>query len=191
VKVVLLRHGKVDYPPIRMMNAQEFKDWVNAYNVNRLDRKEMPSDHVIEMVQSVYSVICSDLPRSVESANYLGVKDVSLTSPHLREAELPIGEWKFPKLSVRIWAIYFRVAWFLGYSKGSESYSEAKERSKIAASILIEEAVKHDSVLFVGHGVINRLIAKELRLLGWLGPKVPAMKYWEYSIYQKKHNSDS
>jgi hypothetical protein len=30
---------------------------------------------------------------------------------------------------------------------------------------------------------MNRLIAKELRLLGWVGPKVPSRKYWEYGVY--------
>ncbi len=186
MEIVLLRHGKVDYPPLKILSASEFKNWIHAYNTNEIDGGVLPPSHAVEMARSMNSVVCSDLPRSVESANILGLSTIDITSPRFREAGLPIGNWKYPKLSVRIWAIYFRVAWLVGYSQGSESFSEAKERAKLASKLLIELAVENEKVLFVGHGILNRIIAKELRSLGWMGPKVPARKYWEYGIYRKE-----
>ncbi len=188
MEVVLLRHGKVDYPPIKIVSSSEFKRWVDAYNSNELDSDVLPANHALEMAQSANFVVCSDLPRSIESARYLDISAISLTSSLFQEAGLPIRVWNFPRLSVRIWAIFFRIAWLFGFSQDSESFVETKERAKKAASILIEQANKYERVLFIGHGIINRLIAKELRVLGWKGPKVPARKYWDYGVYQKKHN---
>lgn len=183
MEVVILRHGKVNHPPIKMLSALEFKHWVDAYNSNELDRSLEPTEGALNIAKKVKAVVCSDLSRSVESAQYLGINNITVIDSQFTEAELPIGRWRYPILSVRIWAILFRVAWLFGYSNGSESLDEAKERARNATEKLIQLAHEHKSVLFVGHGIMNRLIAKELRLLGWVGPKVPSRKYWEYGVY--------
>jgi broad specificity phosphatase PhoE len=184
VEVVILRHGKVNYPPIKMISARDFTKWVEAYNSNELDRSLQPTEEAFNIANRARAVVCSDLPRSIESAEYLGIKDITVIDSHFQEAGLPVGPWKYPKLSVRVWAIFFRLSWLFGYSNGSESLSEAKKRAKKSTEKLIQMAEEHKIVLFVGHGIINRLIAKELRRLGWSGPKVPSRKYWEYGIYK-------
>jgi len=73
--------------------------------------------------------------------------------------------------------------WLLGYSKNSESLKESKSRALQSANILIELADKHGRVLFVGHGVYNRLLANELKSMGWSGPKSPGSKYWSFGVY--------
>ncbi|CAN8140204.1 hypothetical protein THIOSC13_1770033 [uncultured Thiomicrorhabdus sp.] len=71
-----------------------------------------------------------------------------------------------------------------GYSKNSESLQEAKLRATEAVGKLKEIAYEHERVLFVGHGVYNRLLANELRKTGWSGPKNPGSKHWSFGIYQ-------
>ena len=186
MKIVLLRHGKVNYPPISILSASEFTEWVDSYNTNELDVSSKPSEEAMRIAATANAVVCSKMPRSLESVRVLGIKEVTLCHSLFNEAGLPIAEWNFPRLSVRIWAIIFRLIWFFGYSNNSESLSEAKTRSVKATNKLIEIAGEYQSVVFVGHGIINHFIAKELRNRGWVGPKSPTKRYWEYGVYNHK-----
>jgi broad specificity phosphatase PhoE len=160
-------------------------DWVKLYNTNELDRSVKPTVETIAIAKTAGVIMCSDLPRSIESAQVLGVQAPTIIDPNFQEAGLPIGDWNYPKLSVRLWAIIFRVFWLFGYSNRSESLNQTKKRASLAAQKLVQLAEQHDVVLFVGHGIINRLIAKEIRNLGWDGPKVPNQENWGFGIYKK------
>ena len=61
---------------------------------------------------------------------------------------------------------------------------EAKKRAVEAVNILAELANEHKKVIFVGHGVYNRILASELRKNGWAGPKNPGSKHWSYGVYK-------
>jgi len=45
-------------------------------------------------------------------------------------------------------------------------------------------AESNSVVLFVGHGVYNRIIANELNASGWSGPKNPGTKHWSHGVYK-------
>jgi broad specificity phosphatase PhoE len=186
MKIVLLRHGKVNYPPISILSSAKFAEWIDSYNTNELDRSLKPSEETMRMAITANAAVCSEMPRSLESAKVLGIKEVTLCHALFNEAGLPIAEWNFPRLSVRIWVIVFRLSWFFGYARNSESLSEAKARSSKAADRLIEIAEEYQSVVFVGHGIINHFIANELRNRGWIGPKSPSRRNWEYGVYKCK-----
>ena len=74
----------------------------------------------------------------------------------------------------------------LGYSRNSESFKEAKTRASEAVRRLTEVAHEHERVLFVGHGVYNRMLANELRRSGWSGPKNPGSRHWSFGVYEYK-----
>jgi broad specificity phosphatase PhoE len=78
-----------------------------------------------------------------------------------------VANWQVIKLSLKIWAVAFRILWLLGYSRNSKSFKEAKSRASEAGEILSETAREYESVLFVGHGVFNRMLSNELRWNGW------------------------
>lgn len=44
-------------------------------------------------------------------------------------------------------------------------------------------AQENEKVILVGHGLMNRLIAGNLRRNNWQGPTSPGKKYWEFGIY--------
>jgi hypothetical protein len=186
MEIVILRHGKVNYPPITMISASEFTDWVASYNTNELDNSSEPTEETKTIAREAKTIVCSELSRSIASARVLGVRKISLVHSLFNEADLPIAPWRYPKLSVRIWVIFFRLSWFFGYSNGSETLKEAKGRAQRAAGKLVELAKEHQSVLFIGHGIINRFIASELKRNGWQGPKTPSNKYWGYGVYTNK-----
>ncbi len=186
MEIILIRHGKPIIPSLKRINPSVFSKWVNAYNISGLCSTSKPSEEAVTIAGKCNAIVCSALPRSIESAKSLKIEAVTLTSSKFNEAGLPIASWHFPKLSPKAWALIFRVSWFFGYSRNSESFKEAKVRASEAADILKELAKTKTSVLFIGHGVYNRMVANELRSTGWSGPKNPGSKYWSYGVYKYK-----
>lgn len=184
MEIILLRHGKPKFPPLDKLNASKFKDWVNTYNNSGLCATSKPKVNLIKIAKQCNAFVCSELPRSIQSANALNTKPITLISSKFNEAGLPIANWHYLKLSPKLWSVIFRIFWFFGYSRNSESFKESKQRSSDAASILKQLAIKHNSVLLVGHGVYNQLLANDLRASGWIGPKRPKTRHWSYSIYK-------
>lgn len=186
MEIILIRHGKPIIPPLKKVNPPEFSEWVKSYNHSGLCSTSKPSVEAVKISGKCNAIVCSDLPRSIESAKALEIEAVTLTSSKFNEAGLPVANWHFPKLSPKTWAVIFRIFWFFGYSRNSESFKEAKARASEAANILKELAVTNTTVLFIGHGVYNRMVANELNSTGWLGPKSPGSKHWSFGVYKYK-----
>jgi len=184
MKIVLIRHGKPDIPKPGKIRAREVHQWIKSYNAAGLKLDHKPSKEAIEIASNCKVVVCSDLPRSMESARALGVRGIDFTDSMFREARLPYSCFPSPKLSPRIWEVLSRVFWFFGYSSNGESFREAKRRASNGANRLKEIAENTGSVILVGHGFVNRFIAKELLLNGWQGPVSPGKKYWEFGVYK-------
>jgi len=184
MEIIVLRHGKPIIPSLTRIHPLAFAEWVNLYNASGLCSSSKPTSEAREIANKSNVVVCSKLPRSIESAEALNVKEINLTSSIFNEAGLPIPSIKYPSLSPKAWAVIFRILWVLGYSNNSESYKEAKLRAKEAANKLIELAELESSVLFVGHGVYNRMVANALKENGWSGPKSPGTKHWSYGVYK-------
>ena len=58
----------------------------------------------------------------------LGAAHPIVGNPIFREMGLPFGKLSYPRISPDVWAVIFRVLWFLGYSANSESFRKAKQR---------------------------------------------------------------
>ena len=185
MKIMLIRHGKVNHPPFAIISAASFSNWVTAYDKNKLDKLSIPTEEVLDIVSKAKAIVCSKLIRSQDSAKVLGVKNITYSSSIFNEAGLPTTNWRFPLLSVRIWVILFRLFWLVGYSKNSESLSETRVRATKAIDELIDLAVIHDSVAFIGHGIFNRMLANRLLEAGWVGPRTPSSEYWGFGVYEK------
>ena len=125
------------------------------------------------------------LQRSIDSAKALNAEKRMLSEKQFIEAGLPSANWGFIKLSPNTWVVIFRALWFLGYSNNSESLKEAKQRAKLATEELIQLAKKHQKVLFVGHGIFNRLLVNELKKQGWSGSKRARSTYWGFEVYTR------
>ena len=184
--ITLLRHGKPTTPTLDKLSASKFYEWVQEYNASGLCSSSKPTTEAIRHSNLCNAVVCSDLPRSIESAKALKADNIVLSNPIFNEAGLPVANWRTLKLSPKIWAVTFRVLWLLGYSRNSESFKEAKTRASEAVRRLTEVAHEHERVLFVGHGVYNRMLANELRRSGWSGPKNPGSRHWSFGVYEYK-----
>lgn len=185
MKIVLLRHGRPAVKNLGKMSGAGFQNWIDAYNSADLDLSCVPSAESVNAATECRAVVCSDLPRSIASAQSLGFTQLDLVERDFREMELPCANIPWLNCPASFWAVVFRVAWFLGYSTGVESYQQAKIRARHCAQRLIKIAQQNDSVVFVGHGFLNRFIAKELTHLGWQGQAKAARAYWGFAVYER------
>jgi len=174
MEIILLRHGKPELELKGRLNASEIKQLIVAYNKSGI--QDSPSKILIKRFNK-HHVICSDLNRSIQSAKKLGFKQIHLTDVLFKEVDMPHFDQSFFKLPTIIWFTLLRTMCLFGFKKNGESFNQAKIRAKQAANKLIALAEKNEKVLLVGHGLMNRLIAKQLRLRHWQGPVSPGKKY--------------
>ena len=186
MEIALLRHGKPEAISAVPLYAFQFPDWIAGYNNCGIAKESVPSKAALEYASKCGVLVSSDLPRSVQSAELLCGDNHDAPDNLFTEAGMPCAEWHALKLPPGYWAVLFRMLWYLGYSKNSESYSDARKRAVLAAHKLIGLAKTRQSVLLAGHGIFNSLIDSELKCLGWSGPRNPGSNYWDYRIYTKR-----
>jgi broad specificity phosphatase PhoE len=108
-----------------------------------------------------------------------------VTDARFREAGLPSAFASDVRLRPDIWAAVARSAWFCGWSNGGESFTAARQRAEEAARMLTSRADAQGSVVVVGHGMMNILIARRLRASGWSGPRIPSPRHWSFGVYRR------
>ncbi|MDV2686805.1 histidine phosphatase family protein [Alkalihalophilus lindianensis] len=194
MEISLIRHGRSQLTENNRITCLQFKHWVEKYdNHGVVEEMTLPSD-IIEKVVNAKMVVTSDLKRAIHSANLLSPELEIISDPLFRETELPIIPFEFWNVELRpsIWAVILRLVWFCGYSNECESLTIAKLRAKKASRQLIDYADKHKSVVLVGHGFFNMLIAKELQKNGWAGKRKAGARHWNcttYSFFNKRVHS--
>jgi len=185
MEITLIRHGKSTLKENHRITCREFKSWIQKYNEHGVINETSLPHQTLEKVANAKVVITSDLKRVIESAKLLNSQIKIISDPVFREAELPVpirNLWGI-KLSPTMWSIIMRSLWYKGYSNQCESYSSTKERATRASEILIKNAEQYQSVVLVGHGMMNLLITKELQRLGWKGNKRSGTKHWSSTTY--------
>lgn len=184
MRIVLMRHGQPVYPVLEKLRARDIHQWVDAYNASHLKKEQTPPDAAQRIAKNCKVVVCSDLSRSLDSAQMLGLRPRAMQAV-FREAGLPYVSWNSPKAAAVTWAGIMRVLWFFGYAaKAGESKNGTKERAVTGAKILEQLARTKESVLLVGHYWINRFIAVELLKRGWRGPTCPGKNHWDFGVYE-------
>lgn len=183
MKIVLMRHGKPDFDFSRWINADDFARIAHEYDTAQL--ADTPPAHAISTARQCQAVVCRDLIRSALSARALGCEDVVFTSPLFRESPLPYPDSGSFRLSLSVWAVVLRMAWFAGYAQNGESFPAARQRAQVATQHLAQLAAEHGSVLLVGHGIMNRLLGKALRQQGWRETQAPGSGHWSCGIYER------
>ena len=181
--ITFVRHGRVLISPSTRIPADDFRAFVERYRISGVDSENAPPQRLCELAQSADVLACSDLPRAVESAQLLAPSRDAFRDALFREAGIPV---KLPvpfHLRPTTWTFWARVLWFAGWNGDCESLVEARDRSRRAAARLRELASLHGTVVLVAHGIINSLMARELRRDGWRGPWTAARRHWGATRY--------
>jgi broad specificity phosphatase PhoE len=183
-QIQLMRHGRSALPfPKRWLTPAEFRDWIGVYNRTGIADDGRPSAELIATVADTQVVACSDYPRSVESAARLFPNRQPIISEIFREVGRPLqGNWNI-RLPLHIWDQISVWLWNLNLISSDESIHAARQRAQTAVRELVALAQANSRVVFIGHGMLNSLIARELRRQGWQGPRRVNDDYWGIVSY--------
>ena len=181
MRITLMRHGEPQLAKGRWIAPLQMGEWIDLYNQSVIKDNDIPAECPAAAL-AASTIVASTAPRACSTARALG--DLPFTQEAIfTEAELPFALWKAPWLPPEAWAVIFRLLWLCGYARGSDSLTLTRQRAKAAAERLVALAAK-GPVLLVGHGIMNRLIGKELQTLGWLARNRQGSRYWSMGVYE-------
>ncbi|EPK7283783.1 histidine phosphatase family protein [Citrobacter farmeri] len=182
MEIILMRHGKPAFTGSLKVMSLEMAEWISRYDLSDTG-SDMPPQSSKTLASSALCIISSPLPRARSSLTALG-REPDLIDEVFREADLPVFRIPAFRLSPIFWASVFRIMWFCGISRNVEPLGIAKQRAVQAADILVTSVKEANGpVLLMGHGVMNRLIAKELVSMGWKEYRRLGNGYWSAGIY--------
>ncbi|WP_342754809.1 histidine phosphatase family protein [Pantoea sp. MBD-2R] len=179
MSIILMRHGKPDHHPGGRLPALAMEQWCEAYDMSRVE--DAPPDRCRQVVSTADYIITSPLLRARSSLAKLDREPASIDEL-FSEVSLPVMRLGYPHLPAAFWLTVLRTLWLCGYAGSVESFQQAERRAALAATTLIEHSSK-GNVLLVGHGIMNKLIARELRKAGWLAEKHASSRHWSTAIY--------
>ena len=178
MEIVLMRHGEPEFSAqlgSARVKATDMPGWIAGYDASGVTGE--PDCHAILADKRRAFIISSPLPRARASLQAMNLTP-ELIADDLREAPLPIFNLPFLRLSPQTWLVLFRLCWLSGALAGPESKKQTMQRAEKMAHRLIAQAQQHERVLSMGHGVINRLIARELEKAGWVKSAHTGNGYW-------------
>jgi hypothetical protein len=169
------------------MNAAEFLQWRDAYEAAGIDPNDLPPDALRALAASSGAVVASTAPRAIESAKALAPERDVLTSPLLRELELPPpirGPIRLPLLG---WALLIGVGFLVQRTRhGRHVSAEEVERARDAAAWMAELEQQHGTVVAVTHQSFRSLLGKQLLNAGWLSDvKRPGSRHWSAWTFRR------
>lgn len=170
-----MRHGEPQHRGEPKVSYRQMFEWIDSYNRSSTG-SDRPSEIAQILAYRALTFLSSPLPRALSSLKTLGCEP-GLIDEVFREAELPVFRIPGLRLSPFYWAALFRVLWLCGLSGEAECVSVAKKRAAKAA----EDS--DGPVLLMGHGIINRFIAKELIASGWKEQTRQGKGYWGAGVY--------
>jgi broad specificity phosphatase PhoE len=160
MKIVLIRHYKVDFAWKFWYNSEEYNHALEGYNTAAVVKTAGSRE-------TKDRLICSTLSRAGSTAKMLFGREPDWCTDVLRE--VPIRAFvktriRLPKI---VWDIAGRLFWrFDGHSQ-PESYTQSAARVNGFISSIIEEG--QDAVV-VCHGWVMKLMVPRLKALGFRGP---------------------
>ncbi|HDN2510737.1 TPA: histidine phosphatase family protein [Providencia rettgeri] len=177
-----MRHGKPTFTGSSKISSIEMAEWISQYDLSDTGNNIPPQSSKVLASSALY-IISSPLPRALSSLTALGCNPDRIDEV-FREANLSTFHIPAFRFSPIFWATVFRIMWLCGISRNVESLKMAKLRAAQAADILLTSVkVSNGPVLLMGHGMMNRLIAKELISMGWKESRRQGLGYWNASIY--------
>lgn len=181
-EIILMRHGQPNLTHVDKVSALDMKCWVEEYELSEIVDQPAP-EACAELAKAASVIVASNAPRALTSVRALGVQP-TLVDELFCEAELPYGSWKRPRLSPFTWAFILRILWLCGFSGTAESPQQAKVRAEAAAKQL-QSLADEGTVLLVGHGFMNRMVAKRLEAAGWTRQQSTGSRYWSSMSYRR------
>ncbi|MFS6933758.1 histidine phosphatase family protein [Klebsiella oxytoca] len=183
MEIILMRHGPPSQTGYLKVASHEMADWITKYDLSDTG-SDIPPESSKLIASRASRFLSSPMPRAVSSLRTLGLEPQFIDGI-FSEAELPLFRIPVFRLPPLYWTVFFRIMWIVGISRKTECLRDAKQRAAQATNILVHFAKESDGpVLLMGHGIMNRLIARELKSLGWTEHSPPGKGYWSAGVYR-------
>jgi broad specificity phosphatase PhoE len=189
--VHLVRHLPTDGAPRpgTWLDHRGFAAWLAEEGDRGIRVGACPSDRLVGLVAGSPHLLVSPLARAqATAAAVLGRLAVDARPPvvtvdDLVEAPLPPVPVPVVRLPPDAWDVVARVAWLLGYAGRVEPRRDAVRRARRVA-VRLGELAPSGTVTVIAHGFTNVLVGRELRRLGWQGPRLPDHHHGAVTTYR-------
>ncbi|CAA6822802.1 MAG: Unknown protein [uncultured Sulfurovum sp.] len=166
-KIIFIRHAKVDVDMQTPITSSMLKNWEDNYNTANIVQ-ELPLDNnsLIKVFESADYILCSTLSRTKASVELLGFP-IDEKNPIFNEFTIPQLHGTWLKLKPTYWLVLFRFYSLLGIGRWARILKRSKKDALDASQRLSLLSQEHQTIILVGHGVMNWMIGKELKRVGW------------------------
>jgi broad specificity phosphatase PhoE len=181
-EIFLIRHGRSAHVHTGWIDVHGFHRWREAYEAAGILPTEAPPHEVRELAQRAGVLVSSDAPRAIGSALLLAQGREVITSPLLRELDLPPPSLRALRLPLAGWALAFGIrSLYRGLTSRQHIHASAAEiaRAREAADWLTGLARQQGAVAVVTHATFRALLASTLMADGWksVGSR-PRSRHW-------------
>ncbi|SDB65835.1 MULTISPECIES: histidine phosphatase family protein [unclassified Butyrivibrio] len=155
MKVVLIRHGKVNFRWGFWYTSDQFDEACRQYDLAPI----MKEDYTVPDVKYL-SYYISTLPRTGKTArNIFGEQDY-ISTDLINEVPLSASLYSRVKLPVLFWYFTGRMQWYFNNSRQKEGRLRTKKRAKQFVKMLTE---KNEDCVVVTHGFFMRTLVAEFK----------------------------
>jgi broad specificity phosphatase PhoE len=166
VQIHLVRHGRSalihDGRWFRHSDVGAYEDAYDAAGIRDDDR---PGTELETLVGGGPTIVASDLPRAVASAQRLAGDRRLELSPLLREIRLEPPPWIPGRLPIQVWDVFSYMQW--SYRLLDNTDHEYVRRASQAVEWLSGLAAHSSNVVAVTHGGFRRILEARLIARGW------------------------
>ncbi len=174
MKIILVRHYKVDIKHKHWLNSKEYSDYCNNYNVSPIIDQEPP-------VLPEYKLYSSYMQRAKQTAKLItgrqaeelkGVYEVSFNGFLKSNIKLPF--W--------LWELLARIQWYTNNPKQKEIIKMTRARLDKASNFLIKEDT---DCIVVMHSIAMKVLSRILLAKGFKGKKINYVKNGAAVLFEK------
>lgn len=169
-EIYLIRHAQVDIDKPGWTSSRMTNDYKKEYNQALI----VPFDaeavlEKIDSLETIDTVFVSPQSRAMQTALQLfGTKVHYRVEPSLKELDYPVVRWPVLRLPTSTWLGISRTTWMLGINNQQKpTFKNEMQRLEIFAGELTTFAARHQRIVVVAHGMVNRQLKKILKRKGW------------------------
>ena len=182
-RITIARHGQPDANREAMLDWRGYEQWWDdIYQPASLVAGQEAPAELRAVADRAHTVFASTLTRAIETAQSAAPERELVIDPVFVEAELPPPAMP-GRYMAKTWGVFARCSWWLGYSRGRESRTEAELRAGQAVETLVQ-AADRGPVLACAHGWFNRMMRPHLKQAGWRCVHDGGDTYWSFRHYE-------
>lgn len=184
--IIIVRHGKPALSRKVRLTWRDYREWWKKYDEGGLGPKQRMPQKLVDYATRADLVISSPLRRAVETSQKLRAgAPPDMTDPDLIEAALPPPHLGGLKFRPKTWGTISRILWYIGWSDGMETHSQARARANLMSDKLSDHAAGGKLVLVTAHGWYNRMLKGSLMKRGWKCVRQNGDLHWSHRRFER------